>query len=237
MSLAIAGTVISTLVVGYALFGLEQAGFFVLGGSPLITLLFGCLISATDPVATLAVFSSLKVDRTLYSIVFGEAVMNDAVAIALYQTFLGFVDNPAFTAVDLLAALGMFIAKFVGSFIIGNLVGMGTSYLLKRVDVESPTLITGFVVCVGYVTYAFNEGIMLSGIIAIFFLGISLRHYGMYNVSVESKHATETLLHVRAASPFLLLFCCPRAHAGARSRWRTSASRSSTCTLASRPLP
>lgn len=48
------------------------------------TLLFGSLISATDPVTVLAIFHDLHVDVDLYALVFGESVMNDAVAIVLY---------------------------------------------------------------------------------------------------------------------------------------------------------
>lgn len=46
-------------------------------------LLFGTLISATDPVTVLAIFSELHVDVNLYALVFGESVLNDAVAIVL----------------------------------------------------------------------------------------------------------------------------------------------------------
>jgi NhaP-type Na+/H+ or K+/H+ antiporter len=48
-------------------------------------LLFGSLISATDPVTVLALFKELKVDPDLYSNVFGESVLNDAIAIVLYR--------------------------------------------------------------------------------------------------------------------------------------------------------
>jgi NhaP-type Na+/H+ or K+/H+ antiporter len=48
-------------------------------------LLYGALISATDPVTVLAVFKALRVDTNLYANVFGESVLNDAVAIVLYK--------------------------------------------------------------------------------------------------------------------------------------------------------
>jgi sodium/hydrogen exchanger 8 len=44
---------------------------------------FGSLISAVDPVATLAIFQAIEVDQVLYMLVFGESVLNDAVAIVL----------------------------------------------------------------------------------------------------------------------------------------------------------
>ena len=62
------------------------------GFTPLEALIFGSLISATDPVTVLAIFGTQGADRDLYSLVFGESVLNDAVAIVLYQTLDSF--NP-----------------------------------------------------------------------------------------------------------------------------------------------
>ena len=50
------------------------------------TVRFGAMISATDPVAILAIFSDLNVDVNLYALVFGESVLNDAVAIVITRT-------------------------------------------------------------------------------------------------------------------------------------------------------
>lgn len=48
-------------------------------------LLFGSIISATDPVTTLAIFSEQNLDLSLYSLIFGESVLNDAVSLILVQ--------------------------------------------------------------------------------------------------------------------------------------------------------
>jgi len=76
----------------YTKIGLEEGvsydhdGTFNKFGETVIpSLLFGALISATDPVTVLAVFHDLHVDFDLYSLVFGESVLNDAVAIVLYR--------------------------------------------------------------------------------------------------------------------------------------------------------
>jgi len=64
----------------------------------LASLTFGSLISATDPVTVLAVFQALGVKVDLFSMVFGESVLNDAVAIVLSRTLLSF--NKPGTVVD-----------------------------------------------------------------------------------------------------------------------------------------
>lgn len=47
---------------------------------------FGSLISATDPVAVLAIFKEMEADVTLYTLIFGESIFNDAIAIVMYNT-------------------------------------------------------------------------------------------------------------------------------------------------------
>jgi len=47
---------------------------------------FGSLISATDPVAVLAIFKEMEVDMTLFIMIFGESIFNDAISIVMYRT-------------------------------------------------------------------------------------------------------------------------------------------------------
>jgi sodium/hydrogen exchanger-like protein 6/7 len=53
--------------------------------TPLDCLIFGSALSATDPVTILAIFNQYKVDPKLYSVIFGESLLNDAVSIVMYQ--------------------------------------------------------------------------------------------------------------------------------------------------------
>ncbi|CAE1172129.1 SLC9A6_7 [Acanthosepion pharaonis] len=83
MTYAFAGTTISSMVVGGILYGLTR----LMAISNIFQLtdcfFFGAVISATDPVTVLAIFHDLNVDVDLYALVFGESVLNDAVAIVL----------------------------------------------------------------------------------------------------------------------------------------------------------
>ena len=80
MFFAFAGTFASTFVVGGLVWYAGQQGQCYPMGM-LASLVFGSLISATDPVTVLAVFQKLGVKVDLFSMVFGESVLNDAVAI------------------------------------------------------------------------------------------------------------------------------------------------------------
>lgn len=80
--------------------------------------MFGSLISAVDPVATLAIFQAIDVDPTLYMLVFGESVLNDAIAIVLYRTFL-MINTSEMRGGVIPHVLLTFFSMFFGSVAIG----------------------------------------------------------------------------------------------------------------------
>ncbi|KAK5858798.1 hypothetical protein PBY51_002913 [Eleginops maclovinus] len=92
LAYAFIGTVISCFVIGLIMYGIVSFMKVVgqLGGDFFFTdcLLFGAIVSATDPVTVLAIFNELKVDVDLYALLFGESVLNDAVAIVLSSVLL-----------------------------------------------------------------------------------------------------------------------------------------------------
>merc|ERR1719473_1606682 len=112
MFYAFIGTFASTFIVGGILWYAGQLGWCYPFGM-LASLVFGSLISATDPVTVLAVFQALGVKVDLFSMVFGESVLNDAVAIVLSRTLLGF--NKPGVEVDadsIMAAVASFCTIF-----------------------------------------------------------------------------------------------------------------------------
>lgn len=89
---------------------------------------WGSIISATDTVSILAVFKDVRVDIDLYSTVFGESVLNDAVAIMIYRTVRVFEEpDSKFDFPNLSSAALWFILIFVGSLLIGLFTGLGAS--------------------------------------------------------------------------------------------------------------
>ncbi|CAG8454296.1 4424_t:CDS:2 [Ambispora leptoticha] len=79
LTFALVGTFISALVTGFLVAFLGLIGIVAL--SFLDSMIFGAILSATDPVTVLAIFQTFKVDPKLYSVIFGESILNDAVAI------------------------------------------------------------------------------------------------------------------------------------------------------------
>ena len=104
-------------------------------------LLFGALISAVDPVATLSIMGTpeLNCDSLLYALVFGESVLNDAVAIVLFRTFQDF-EGDTVGAGDAVAILANFVAVSLGSVISGVATALACCYLCKVRGREGATV-------------------------------------------------------------------------------------------------
>lgn len=85
LSLALLGTLVATALTWSGLYALGKAGAIVELNTTEAGQ-FAALISAVDPVATLSLFNSLKVDPTLNNVVVGESVLNDAVALIAFRS-------------------------------------------------------------------------------------------------------------------------------------------------------
>jgi len=210
---AFLGTAVSTFAVGGLMYAVGQAGMSY--GMPMLEcMLFGSLISATDPVTVLAVFQSLKVEVNMYSLVFGESVMNDAVAIVLYRSLLTFKTEPV-SAQSVAGALGLFLVIFVGSFLIGAIVGLLSALLFKNGSFRRLTetdrdsvLEAALVVCVPYIAYMLAEGLQLSGIVSILFCGIVMKRYTNENLSHHARETCHSFFKIAAslAETFIFLY-------------------------------
>ncbi|XP_059474261.1 sodium/hydrogen exchanger 8 [Neocloeon triangulifer] len=186
---AILGTLVSALVVG--------AGVYMLGVAEVAyrltfveSLAFGSLISAVDPVATVAIFHALDVDPVLNMLVFGESILNDAVAIVLTSTVLQSASADAHMTPGeaLLSGIGRFCMMFFASAGIGVLFALVSALLLKHADLrKNPSLEFGMMLVFTYAPYALAEGLHLSGIMAILFCGIVMSHYTHFNLSTVTQ--------------------------------------------------
>ncbi|NXE26736.1 SL9A5 protein, partial [Ardeotis kori] len=85
LTYAVVGTLWNSFTTGAALWGLHRAGLMGVEAGLMDFLLFGSLISAVDPVAVLAVFEEVHVNETLFIIVFGESLLNDAVTVVSWS--------------------------------------------------------------------------------------------------------------------------------------------------------
>lgn len=95
---------------------------------------FGSLISATDPVAVLAIFKQMDADENLYAIVFGESIFNDAISIVMYDTVRKMADSEEGASVpqQVLGATINFLVIFIGSILMGAMTALIVAFIQKR---------------------------------------------------------------------------------------------------------
>ena len=92
MMFGIPGTILTSILFGFGLLFLSQS-LNLYDFSLIECMLFGSLICALDPVATLKIFEAMGLDASLQSIVLGESVINDAIAITMFKILSSFEDN------------------------------------------------------------------------------------------------------------------------------------------------
>ncbi len=170
--LSIVGTLLSTLVVGTAAWELLR----ILGlGIPFLwALLFGALISPTDPIAVMGLLSDAGAPSELSTLITGESLFNDGVAVVLFTIVLGLVTGEHGASV--LAAGRLFLEEAVGGVIYGLGLGWAAYYFLRRVD--EPTTEILVTVAVTTAGYALANRIGTSGPLAMVVAGLLVGNHG-----------------------------------------------------------
>ncbi|XP_077204883.1 sodium/hydrogen exchanger 9 [Paroedura picta] len=216
LTYAFLGTAVSCIVIGLIMYGfvkamvqLEQlkSGDFHFTDC----LFFGSLMSATDPVTVLAIFHELHVDTDLYTLLFGESVLNDAVAIVLTYSISIYSpkENPnAFDAAAFFQSVGNFLGIFAGSFAMGSAYAIVTALLTKFTKLcEFPMLETGLFFLLSWSAFLSAEAAGLTGIVAVLFCGVTQAHYTYNNLSADSKMRTKQMFEFMNFLAENVIFC------------------------------
>ncbi|KAE8146020.1 Sodium/hydrogen exchanger family-domain-containing protein [Aspergillus avenaceus] len=201
LTFAFAGTFISAIVLGLVLFVWTRVPLDGLNISFVEAISVGATLSATDPVTILAIFNLYKVEPKLYTVIFGESILNDAIAIVLFETAQKYADSDAgsLTFLNFFEAIGLFLLVFFGSMLVGMIVGIMTALGLKHTLVRRmPKIESCLIVLIAYASYFFSNGVRLSGIVSLLFCGITLKHYAYYNMSRRTQLTTKYLFQVMA---------------------------------------
>lgn len=189
---AFVGTFISTMVVGAVCYYAGQYGLCLPLG-PIASLTFGALISATDPVTVLSVFQAIGVQPELFALVFGESVLNDAIALVLANTIIAFRGEEV-TSAHVTEAFASFVTVFACSMAVGSFIGALSAWVYKKLNLrlhpETLFVETALSVVWPYSAYYLSEALGLSGIVAILFCGILMARYTRFNLSRPARVLT-----------------------------------------------
>lgn len=192
--LAIPALVVSALLVGFALhWGLDVR----LSAA----LLFGALISATDPVAVVAVFQELHVPRRLLTLVEGESLFNDAVAIVLFEILLVAALGGE---VDAVSGIGSFLATFFGGIAVGTVTAVFAALLLPWLR---PLPATALTVAGAYGSFLLSEEVVgVSGVMATVSAGLVLGGLAPSRAAKDVRDMWHDLWHALGYIANALLF-------------------------------
>jgi len=179
------GLCLSTSIIGFLVHWLLSI--------PLdVSLLFGALISATDPVAVLAIFKDLRVPRKLSTIVDGESLINDGTALILFQILLVGIGEKTFTKTigfSFFALQGIHLLQsIILAIIIGCIFGWVFSYTIGHSKNKGVQLTLSLILA--HVTFITSETMFnASGILATMVAGIIVGNFGKRKMDKKSQYS------------------------------------------------
>ena len=168
LSFATLGVLISTALIGFLTYGVTS----LLGiGLPLgYALIFGALISPTDPIAALAILRDLGVKKSLESKIAGESLFNDGVGVVVFVSLVNIFTKTG-EDVGFLEILSVFAEEALGGTIVGIFLGLvGYQFLKSVADEPKIDIMLTLVIAMG--GYALCSAIGVSGPLAMVFAAL-----------------------------------------------------------------
>jgi CPA1 family monovalent cation:H+ antiporter len=170
-SMAVVGTILSSLITGLLGYWL-----FDLVGLPLpflYCLLFGALISPTDPIAVMGVLRQARLPKALEMKIVGESLFNDGVGVVIFLVILNLVPKESFTATDVLA---LFAEEAIGGAALGLALGYIAYRMLRSVDNYQVEILITLALVMG--SFALADLLHTSGPIAVVVAGLLIGNQG-----------------------------------------------------------
>jgi len=208
---AVVGTIINFLLIGGLLIFVQNLGWInsEQKSSSVEIFLFSSLISAVDPVAVLSIFAEVGVNADLYFLVFGESLLNDGVAVVLYNMMSVFAGRESKGMEvgygHILMGIGSFLTVALGGLMIGIIFGLLTAVITRftsGVRVVEPLALLGG----AYLAYITTELFHWSGILSLIGCGITQAHYTFKNISQESLTTVNYFIKMLSSTSDCIIF-------------------------------
>jgi CPA1 family monovalent cation:H+ antiporter len=183
--LALVGTAASTALIGFGTYWLLPLTGIAL---PLVyCLLFGALISPTDPIAVLSVLKTARVPRAVETTIAGESLINDGVGVVIFALLLEMLASGTPPTVS--RGLTLFVQEAGGGVLLGLVIGYVVYHLLRSIDEPQVEVLLTIATVVG--GYAVASRLHVSGPLAMVVIGLMLGNDGR---AFAMSERTRTLL-------------------------------------------
>ncbi len=171
------GVLISTFLIGTAMWGVFM--LFGLDVPWIWALVFGALISPTDPVAVLGILKTVRIPRLLEAKIAGESLFNDGVGVVVFVIILaiaGGASGHGPETVDATSVAKLFFQEALGGAVLGIAAGYAAYYAMRRIDEHNLEVLITLALVFG--TYALALHLHLSGPIAVVVSGLYIGNHG-----------------------------------------------------------
>ena len=154
-------------------------------------LIFGAIISATDPVAVVALLKELGVSKQISTLIEGESLMNDGTALVLFIVLEQIEEGKDLSAWDITK---QFVQMSVGGPLLGLVFGFIMAWMLNRIH-NVPIMEANLTVCMPYILFYVAElhAVHVSGILALVAMGLYMTNRGRTRISTESEETIHAI--------------------------------------------
>lgn len=181
--MAVVSTLLSTFIVGFGFWWL--AGLFGWDIPLVYCMLFGALISPTDPIAVLAIVKKLKAPPQIAIQIEGESLFNDGVGLVIFATVFAVAFGgvePTFGSVA-----GLFLHEALGGILFGAVLGVIAHYMISATDDHALELL--LTLCIPTAGFALANMLGVSGALAMVVTGIMIGNWTRQTgFSEQSQH-------------------------------------------------
>lgn len=202
LTLAVPGLLISTGIIGFIFTTFTDFDLMV-------ALLVGAILSATDPVAVIAIFKQLGVPERLTILVEGESLFNDATSLVLATILIGLVSAGSFSASVLVDGTGEFLFVFVGGVAVGWILAVMAGQTMGHIEAD-PFIEITLTTILAYFSFIIAEHVFhVSGIMAVVAAGLTIGSWGKSKISPSTsefmEHFWEFLAFIANALIFIMV--------------------------------
>ena len=200
--LAVPGILVALSITGAFTMGIKSIGLGLSGWDWQIALIFGAVVSATDPVAVVSLLKELGASKKLGTLIEGESLLNDGTAIVIFMVFLMSITG---VVTDNSPIVEFFIVSF-GGIIVGLVIGFVTITWVKKVFNDALVEIS-IIVAAAYLTFFIAENFLhVSGVLGLVALGLLMASAGKTRISPQVQHFLHEFWELAAFIANTLIF-------------------------------